>query len=183
MIEYEGIEEVDQLAIYDNKEIESMAYCISKRTPANTRIKLGMARTKALKAIANWIRKKSCEGVDCDLRELTPEFITGLILELNAEAGKDKPDLKLCYHDAFVSNNYKNWIKKVTNYLNSRVGKAGVPLSYIIRAADSDPEKATPDEYTHALWAASFQTRQFHDDNWEVYHLFKDLLTKTEGQT
>jgi hypothetical protein len=182
LIEYEGIEEVDQLAIYDDKEIESMADRNSKRTPANTRIQFGMARTKALKAIVHWIRKKSREGVTCDLRELTPAFIAELILELNAEAGKDKADLKLYYPDAFASNDYKNWIKKVTNYLDSRMGKAGVPLSYVIRAADVDPEKA-PDAYTRALWAASFQTRQFHDDNREVYHLFKDLLTKTEGQT
>ncbi len=182
LIEYEGIEEVDQLAIYDDKEIESMADRNSKRTPANTRIQFGMARTKALKAIVHWIRKKSPKGVTCDLRELTPAFIAELILELNADAGKDKADLKLYYPDAFVPNDYKNWIKKVTNYLDSRMGKAGVPLSYMICAADADPKKA-PDAYTRALWAASFQTRQFHDDNREVYHLFKDLLTKTEGQT
>jgi hypothetical protein len=182
LIEYEGIEEVDQLAIYDDKEIESMADRNSKRTPANTRIQFGMARTKTMKAIAHWVRKKSREGLTCDLRELTPAFIAELILELNAESGKDKTDSKLYYPDAFVPNDYKNWIKKVTNYLDSRTGKAGVPLSYVIRAADVDPDNA-PDEYTRALWAASFQTRQFHDDNREVYHLFKDLLTKTEGQT
>jgi hypothetical protein len=109
-------------------------------------------------------------------------FIAELILELNAKSGNDKADSKLYYPDAFVSNDYKNWIKKVTNYLDSRTGKTGVPLSYVIRALDVDPDNA-PDEYTQALWAASFQTRQFHDDNRVVYHLFKDLLTKTEGQT
>jgi hypothetical protein len=182
LIEYEGIEEVDQLAIYDDKEIESMADRNAKRTPANTRIQFGLARTKTLKAIVHWVRKKSREGINCDLRELTPAFISELILELNADAGKDKVDLKLYYPDAFVANDYKNWIKKVTNYLDSRMGKAGVPLSYVIRATDADPESA-PDEYTRALWAASFQTRQYRDDNREVYHLFKDLLTRTEGQT
>ena len=173
LIDYEGIKEVDQLAIYDDKEIESMADCNAKRTPAATRIQFGMARTKALKAIVHWVCKKSREGVNCDLRELTPAFISELILELNADAGKDKVDFKLYYPDAFASNNYKNWIKKVTNYLDSRMGKAGVPLSYVIRASDADPEKA-PDEYTRALWAALFQTRQCSDDNREVYHLFKD---------
>jgi hypothetical protein len=56
LIEYEGIEEVDQLAIYDDKEIESMADRNSKRTPAATRIQFGMARTKTMKAIAHWVR-------------------------------------------------------------------------------------------------------------------------------
>ena len=168
MIEYEGIEEVDQLAIYDNKEIESMAYCISKRTPANTRIKLGMARTKALEEIAHWVRKKSRKRVACDLHEVTPEFITELILALNADSVKDKADLTLYYPDTFIPSDYKNWVKKMTkNYLDSRMGKARVPLSYVICAADADPNDA-PDEYTRALWAASFETRQYRDDNREV---------------
>ncbi|KAI2502108.1 hypothetical protein MHU86_12338 [Fragilaria crotonensis] len=72
--------------------------------------------------------------------------------------------------------------KKVSNYLDSRKGKSGVPLSYVIRPVDADPEDAQ-DEYTRTLWAASFDTPQFKDDNREVYHLFKDLLTKTDGVT
>ena len=86
------------------------------------------------------------------------------------------------YPDTFVASEYKNWIKKVENYLDARTGKAGVPLSYVIRAIDVNPMEA-PDEYTHALWAASFDTPQYRDDNREAYHLFKDLLTKTDGAT
>jgi hypothetical protein len=33
------------------------------------------------------------------------------------------------------------------------------------------------------MWAASFETQQYREDNREVYHLLKDLLTKTEGAT
>ncbi len=88
---------------------------------------------------------------------------------------RNKVDLKLYHPDAFVSNDHKNWIKKVTNYLDSRMGKAGVPLSYVIRATDYNPDNA-PDKYMRALCAASFETRQYHDNNREVYHLFlKDL--------
>ncbi len=57
-----------------------------------------------------------------------------------------------------------------------------MPLSYVIRPRDANPIDA-PDEYTRALWAASFDTPQYRDDNREVYHLFKDLLTKTDGAT
>lgn len=70
----------------------------------------------------------------------------------------------------------------MSNYLDSRKGKARVPLSYVIRPADADPDNA-PDEYTRTLWAASFGTDEYRDDNREVYHLFKDLLTKTDGAT
>jgi hypothetical protein len=53
-------------------------------------------------------------------------------------------------------------------------------LTYVIRPGDVDPDDA-PDEYTRALWAASFDTEEYKEDNREVYHLFKDLLTKADG--
>jgi hypothetical protein len=55
-------------------------------------------------------------------------------------------------------------------------------MCYGIRPANADPKDA-PDEYTREKWAASFETMQFRDDNRQLYHLFKDLLTKTEGAT
>ncbi len=73
--------------------------------------------------------------------------------------------------------------QKGGNYLDARTGKSGVPaLSYVIRPSDVYLAEA-PDEYTRAMWAASFDTQQFKDDNREVNHLFKDLLTKTERAT
>ena len=182
LIEYEGIELVESLADYDDQEIDKMADRNSKRTPAATRIQFGMARTKVLKAILHWVRKKNREGAECDLRELNPGVITELIAEINDTSRREKSDSKLYYPDAFMANDYKNWIKKVMNYLDSRIGKAGVPLSYVLRADGVNIDDA-PDEYTRSLWAASFETRQYRDDNREVYHLFKDLLTKTEGAT
>ncbi len=171
------------LANYTDAEIEAMADRNSKQSPANTRFQFGFARAKNLKAITHWVRKnKAREGITCDLRELTPELISTLITEINANIGKKEADSKFYYPDAFLANEYRNWIKKVNNYLDSRTGKAGVPLSYVICAAEVDPNNA-PDEYTCALWAASFNTPQYKEDNRHVYQLFKDLLTKTEGAT
>ena len=70
----------------------------------------------------------------------------------------------------------------MSNYLDSRKGKAGVPLTYVIRPVHADPDNA-PDEYARALWAASFDTEEYKEDNRKVYHLFKDLLTKIDGAT
>jgi hypothetical protein len=182
LIEYEGIENVTDLANYTDAEIDTMADRNSKRTPNNTRVQMGLARTKALKAITHWVRKKLREGVDCDLQELNQELIGDLIREINEKSGKKDADSKLYYPDPFSATDYKNWIKKVENYLDSRTGKSGVPLSYVIRPAGVNPADAT-DEYTRTMWAASFETQQYRADNREVYHLFKDLLTKTEGAT
>jgi hypothetical protein len=182
LIDFEGIENVEDLANYTDAEIDAMADRNSKRSPANLRVNMGLARTKSLKAITHWVRKKLREGSPCDLHELTPPLIAELIGEINAKAAKKDSDTKLYYPDTFTANDYKNWIKKVENYLDSRTGKSGVPLSYVIRPVDVDPASA-PDEYTRTMWAASFETPQYREDNREVYHLFKDLLTKTEGQT
>jgi hypothetical protein len=182
LIEFEGIESVEDLANYTDSELENMADRNSKRTPVASRVQMGLQRTKILKAITHWVRKRIREGAECDLCLLNQNLIAELIMEINAAAGKKDADSKLYYPDAFSATDYKNWIKKVENYLDSRTGKAGVPLSYVIRPVEADPDDA-PDEYTRQKWAVSFDTIQFRDDNRQVYHLFKDLLTKTEGAT
>ena len=182
LIEFEGIETVEDLANYTDAKLDAMADRNAKRTPANLRVNMGLARTKSLKAVTHWVCKKIREGSACDLRELTPPVIAALINEVNVKAAKKDSDTKLYYPDAFSATEYKNWIKKVENYLDSRTGKSGVPLSFVIRPVNADPAHA-PDKYTRAIWAAPFETTHYRDDNREVYHLFKDLLTKTEGQT
>jgi hypothetical protein len=182
LIEFEGLENIEDLANYTDAELDTMADRNSKRSPPATRVQMGLARTKALKAVTFWVRKKLRENAPCDLTELTQPFIADLIREMALTKIGKESDHKLYYPDSFNANDYKNWIKKVTNYLDSRTGKSGVPLSYVIRAEDADPDEA-PDEYTRALWAASFHTPQFKEDNREVYHLFKDLLTMTDGAT
>jgi hypothetical protein len=111
LIEMEGIENVEDLAHYTDSEIDLMADCNSKQMPVATRVQMGLTRTKALEAIAHWVRKKAREGTTCDLRELTPDLIIELIADVNAKAGKKDVNSKLFYPDTFTSN--KNWIKKV----------------------------------------------------------------------
>jgi hypothetical protein len=182
LIEFEGLEDINELANYTDSELDAMADHNSKRSPAPTRVQMGLARTKKRKAVKFWITKKLRENAPCDLVELTDAFIGNLIREMALIKSDKDSDSKLYYPDAFNASDYKNWIKKVSNYLDSRKGKVGVPLSYVIRPAEVNPDDAQ-DEYTRALWAASFDTPQLKDDNREVYHLFKDLLTKTDGAT
>jgi hypothetical protein len=66
---------------------------------------MGLARTKSLKAITHWVRKKTCEGSPCDLRELTQPLIAELLIgEINAKVAKKDSDTKLYYPDAFTAN-------------------------------------------------------------------------------
>ena len=75
LIELEGIETVEALANYQDSELDAMADRNSKRTPAQTRVQMGLQRTKNLKAVAHWVTKKRNEGNPCDLNELTPELL------------------------------------------------------------------------------------------------------------
>jgi hypothetical protein len=119
LIELEGIENVEDLANYTYSEIDAMADRNSKRTPTAMRVQMGLQRTKILKAITHWVRKKNREGVLRDLNELVPPLIAELIMEINSAAGKRDSDSKLYYPDAFSATDYRNWIKKVENYLDS----------------------------------------------------------------
>jgi hypothetical protein len=82
LIEFEGIENVEDLANYTDTELDTMADRNAKRSPPALRVQMGLARTKALKAITHWVRKKLREGVVCDLHELTPQMIAQLITEI-----------------------------------------------------------------------------------------------------
>ena len=95
LIELKGIELVEDLANCTDSEIDAMANRNLKQTPANTRIQFGLARTKNLKAMTHWVRKKAREGLTCDHCGLTPELISVLIMEINANIGKKEFDLKL----------------------------------------------------------------------------------------
>ena len=119
LINYEGIETVEGLANYTDAKLDTMTDRNLKCTPVPNRVEMGLARTKTLKAITHWVHKKLSEGVDCDLHELTPPAILELITKLNASKGKKDYDSKLYYPDSFTSTDYKNWIKKVENYLDA----------------------------------------------------------------
>lgn len=70
LIEFQGIDEVDDLANYTDREINQMADRNAKQNPANQRVQFGLKRTKYLKAVCHWVRKNVREGVPCDVREL-----------------------------------------------------------------------------------------------------------------
>ena len=54
----------------------------------------------------------------------------------------------------------------MSNYLDLRKGKAGQePLSYVIPSTDDTDSEDAQDEYTRALWAASFYTEEYKEDN------------------
>ena len=125
LIEFEGINDVDDLANYTGTEIDQMPDRNSKRSPINQRVQFGLKRTKYLKAICHWVRKKTREGVGCSVRELTPALIAELIQDMTTKASKEDSDSKLYYPESFTATDYKNWIKKSkTTWTRALVSRA-----------------------------------------------------------
>jgi hypothetical protein len=52
LIQYKGLETVEELANYTDTEFDYMADRNSKGSPATTRVLMGLARTKTLKAVS-----------------------------------------------------------------------------------------------------------------------------------
>jgi hypothetical protein len=106
-IEFEGIENVKDLANYTDNELDAMADRNSKCTPtAMHDVQMGL-QTKTLKAITHWVRKKNREGALCDLQEPNQTLNSELIMEINSSAGKRDADSKLHYPDPFSTTDYQ----------------------------------------------------------------------------
>jgi hypothetical protein len=68
---------------YTDSELDSMADCNSKHSPATTRVLMGLACVKKLKAVKFRVYKTLHEDAPCDLMELTDAKITQLIRKMS----------------------------------------------------------------------------------------------------
>lgn len=91
-----------------------------------------------------------------------------------------KKEEKLFYPEKFEAKQYKAWSRSLVNYLDSIIGKSGVPLTYVIRAEDVTPDDAV-DEYQRTLWSTPHAGFAFREDNRQVYRVLKDLIIATDG--
>ena len=118
LIEFEGLENIEDLAHYTDGELDMMTDHNSKHSLAATRVQMGLSRTKKLKAVKFWISKKLRENAACDLTELTEPLIAELIREMSLVKSDKDANGKLYSPDVFNASDHKNWIKKVLNYLD-----------------------------------------------------------------
>jgi hypothetical protein len=93
---------------------------------------------------------------------------------------EERQDAKLYYPPAFDYKKYIQWERSLENYLDSRRGRSKIPLSYVIRPDDVNPEEAET-EYERVIWSAPHEGIAFEEDNREVYRIYKDLMNGTDG--
>jgi hypothetical protein len=180
IIMFEGINTLAFLGMLTEDELDRMVVRLAKHFPANTRVVLGMAHIKRLKTIMYWVQKLRRQGHAPDINMIVDAgALDDLTLEMDA-AKPTKADEKLFYPQAFEAKKYIMWNRSLANYLDSQIGKANVPLSYITRPDDVNPEEAI-DEYQRLIWSAPHQGFAFNEDNRQVYRIYKDLVTGTDG--
>lgn len=184
VIQAEGLDMLDSFGDFEDVAIENMAKRNEARS-AGTRVNFGIRRILKLKAVAYWVRKKRREGVEADdmnVHDLDDDTISGMIRELSLATTDAKRDDKLFYPSKFNPKKYISWARSFENYLDALKGKSKVPLSYIIRAEDVDPDDAE-DEYQKLIWSAPHDGYAFEEDNREVYRIYKDVMVDTDGWT
>jgi hypothetical protein len=183
LVEYERFPSLDAFGDYTDSMIESMAGRNEKRTPAASRIRFGIQRTLNIQAVSYWVRKQRCEGIAVSIDDLNPDVLVAMTREMNLNLDRDKDkDDKLFQPGKFEPRKYITWARSFENYLDSLRGKSGVPLSYVIRPEDVNPDEAE-DAYQRALWTAHHHGPAYRDDNRQVYRIYKDLMIGTDGWT
>ena len=182
LIEFEGLGTLDEFGDYTDEEIADMAKRNEMRTPANVRVHFGIARIKKLKAVAFWVRKQRREGVPVDVANLTAAVIADAITEKTLTPSGSKKDEKLFEPEKFEPKRYKQWSRSMENYLDSILGQSGVPLSYVTRDEDVDPNEAETD-YKRVIWSAPHDGMAFENDNRQVYRMYKHAMIGTKGWT
>jgi hypothetical protein len=160
---------LDAFGDYTDTMIESMAGRNEKRTPAASRIRFGIQ-----------LRRK---GIAVSIDDLNPDVIVAMTCEMNLNLDRDKDkDDKLFQPGKFEPRKYITWARSFENYLDSLRGKSGLPLLYVIRPEDVNPDEAK-DNYQRALWMAPHHGPAYRDDNRQVYRIYKDLMIGTDGWT
>jgi hypothetical protein len=125
------------------------------------------------------LRPSESEGREIDALALNPDLLNQLMEEMSMDI-PPKKDEKLFYPEKFEAKRYKAWSRSLVNYLDSIIGKSGVPLTYVIRAEGVTPDDAI-DEYQRTLWSTPHAGFAFRDDNRQVYRILKDLIIATDG--
>lgn len=178
LVDLEGLSSVHDLAQITDIEVDNMAKRCKAR-PTAQRVSFGLVRIKKFKAVCFWAEKAKRAGKEPDVDELDAQKLMELVDEMNLEKDEKSPSDKL-YPDKFDPQKVKSWVMSFENYLDTQLGINGIPMSYVIRKGNCDPDKAK-NELEKLIWTAPLQGQACNKDNREVYHILKDRVLGTEG--
>ena len=180
LITNEGWTSLEDISFFTSTDVTNIAKQNASR-PTASRIFITMAQQNRLKALVFWAKKKRQEGANIDVDDLDAarlnELMDERILEEDEKDGTDK-----LFPPKFDPKEFESYKLQVANYLDSQKGVTNVPLSYIIRPDNVNPDDADND-HQRTIWSAPLAGAQFNKDNREVYRVLKQTVIGTDGFT
>jgi hypothetical protein len=177
----EGINEMNDLTVLDEKEVGDMITGITKLPTNRGGIQIGAIITKRVKALVYWAKEQKRRAADLDATRFDEDALENTLALMAHESidNDTKPELPT----AFDPNKWVLWAKKVKNYLWQVKGKNNTPLMYVIRKPRPPNAPAfisAAEEQinsTAQTWPAYIQDRQM------VFQVLTQLLGSTQSWT
>ena len=178
LIDQEGLLAFDSFCIIQAKDFDMVASRAAKHTPPFT---LGVVKIRSLRALKFWIEDQIRFDATATIRHL--QFNTATLKEYvligdNEEQDENEiaigPILDPLDWEAFDTGTYK--------YLNTRIGRGGAPISYVIRDDTTRPDDV--DIVTRAdkiYWNAQLTGAVFDHDRTRVWGYLSGRIQSTDG--
>ena len=179
-IRVEGFAEFSDLMTMNDKDIRDLAESYGRRTAADGRFIFGIRRIKYLIGMIHWVQDFARIGRQPSLGEFEGDgalFRTALETAIRrAEVRNVEKDQSDTVSKAADPGKFKDE-KKFTNYLSTIPGVNGIPLSYVVREAESPtPDTSYGSFNEQAIACAPLSGDVYQADSRKVHQLLKSFL-------
>jgi hypothetical protein len=172
----------DNFQFLNEKDIWDMADEFAKRTIANGRMTFGVGRLKKLIDIMHWIQDYLRIGKVLDHNEFSNEELAQALVRAQirkSDLGLVDTNTKAADPGKFKDERkWPEWQKYFVNYLLDIPGILGVPLAYVVRRENEEPDlEAEYLNFTEKVIASAPLYRQFYEmDACRVHNLLTSFL-------
>ena len=177
----EGINEMNDLTVLDDKVVGDMIAGITKLPTNRGGIRSGAIITKRVKALVYWTKEQKRRGADLDANRFDDEALENTLALMAHESIDDdtKPELPT----TFDPNKWVSWAKKVENYFWQVKGKNNTPLMYVIRKPRPPDAPAFISAAEEQIYSTAQTGPAYIQDRQKVFQVLTQLLGSTRSWT
>ena len=172
---------LQDLASYQEDDIDSLESHWSKRTPANTRIFFGVRRIKYLKSMIYWCKDFqrvseaiSINGLD-DFSFRAALDVARDREEIRKEEAKRGETMASASPPPKLTSEaiWTDWKKAMTTFLTCVYGALGIPLIYVLREVATPTPQGHPDFLSKCIACAPLTGNKFTSDARRVHQFIQ----------
>jgi hypothetical protein len=183
----EGFVDIRSFAKLRSKDILEMVKTINTPPPpargrpaaeAPAPVKITRRSARRLDGLVFWVKDKIRRGVDIDPFAFTEASLLDALQEVEGIETADTVDADL--PEKFTTERWIQWEIEMMNYLSTKKGIRGVPLSYVVRPDLPDDDIISPDDVTRQeMYAAPLDGAAFRRDNNTVWGIIRSCTIGT----